>query len=224
MSGAFKGDADWTDAKSTNKENMWDDNKLKLIEDSLGTVRKDTFTIRNDKYMKKEADDHTDIETSIDFDAASSEDIIGCGSDDEKFVIRGGIHPVDIDNGLNRIAKCIKGANKTCDSASDHLKSRNILGNAWDSTINFLKHPWASTHPKSIDSVEKSMEPNDLVPDSVNLTKNKTSSAWENSTHFVPGVANTVDNQNHEMAADIFERIGPAAPRHQSLVTTAADM
>ncbi len=148
---------------------MWDDSKLKLIEYSLGNVRSDIFNIRNNKCLQKEAAGHTGFEASIDgFDAvstddpssSSNEDIVGSGGEDEKFVIKGGLR-----NGLNRIEKCIIGANKDCDLASDDLKPRNILGQAWDSTVNFIKHPWTSTHSKSNDSIEEKVETNDVVPD-----------------------------------------------------------
>jgi len=223
-----KGDGDaGADAK---RSDMWNDDKLKLIEYSLDRFRNDTFNIRNNKYLQKEqkeAADHTGFEASIDgFDAvssvdassSSSEDIIGSGSEDEKFVIKGGLKAAD--NGLNRIEKIINDANKDCDSASDDLKSRNILGIAWDSTVNFLKHPWNSTHSKSHDSIDNKMETNN----SVNLTKNTTSSAWTNSTNFVPGVADTAGNPNHELVSDIFERVGTTNPGNQNLTATDADV
>lgn len=184
-----------------NKENVWDESKLKLIEYSLNTVRNDTMNIRKDKYMQKEVDDGgfgAAVDGFDDFNAsASTEDIVGSGSEDEKFVIKGGLKTAD---GLTRIAKCINDANVDCNAASDNLESTNLfdwkktktgydaLGNAWDSTVNFLKHPWSSMQKES--SIEEKMEPNDVVPDSVNLTINKTSSAWENTTQFVPVMTN----------------------------------
>lgn len=202
------------------EENVWDESKLKLIEYSLGTARND---VRNNyKYMQKEADDGCFGATAAGFDAVSSidnpskEDIVGSGSEEEKFVIKGGLKIPH--NGLTRIANSINDANKDCDAASDNLESSKIfgwkktksgydaLGNVWDSTVNFLKHPWSSVQTESSQSLDKNMETNEaypdgsdltikqnevLPPDSVNLTKNKTSSAWENTTNFVPNIANT---------------------------------
>lgn len=182
-----------------NKEDIWDESKLKLIEYSLRTVHHDTMNIRNDKYMRKEADDGGFGASADGFVASTpDEDIIGSGSEDEKFVIKGGLKTGD---SLTRIANCTSDANVDCDSASDNLESSKLfnwnksksdaLGNAWDSTVNFLKHPWTSMHKDSNPSIDEKIESNEVVPDEVNLTKNKTSSAWENTTNFVPVIANT---------------------------------
>lgn len=206
------------------KENVWDESKLRLIEYSLGNIRNEVFNIRNnDKYMQKEADDGGFGAIADGFDAVSSidnpskEDIVGSGSEEEKFVIKGGLKTPH--NGLRRIEKSINYANKDCDTASDNLESSKIFGwkknksgyesfgNAWDSTVNFLKHPWSSVQSDSKKSLDKNMETNEVdppdgsdlsikqnevfLPDSVNFTKNKTSSAWENTTNFGPNIANT---------------------------------
>lgn len=204
----------------TYKEKVWDESKLRLIEYSLGTVRNDVCNMRNnDKYMQKEADDGGFGASADGFDAVSSidnslkEDIVGSGNEEEKFVIKGGLKAPH--NGLTRIEKSIHDANKDCDAASDNLESSKIfgwkktksgydaLGNAWDSTVNFLKHPWSSVQTESNQSLDKNMESdeadgsdltikqNAVVPDGVNFTKNKTSTAWENTTNFVPDIANT---------------------------------
>lgn len=185
------------ECECTDKDDIWCGRKLNLIEYSLGTVCNDTCNIRNDKFLQKEAD-QTGFEATIDgldsvssVDLATNEDIVSSGSEDKKFVIKGGLKASDVDNDLDRIAKWINGANKNCDSACDDLKSANMVSNAWDSTVNFLKHPWTSTHTVNHGPmIDNKMESNDIVPESVNLTKNTTSSAWANSTHFVPGVAN----------------------------------
>ncbi|XP_037031373.1 uncharacterized protein LOC119070932 isoform X2 [Bradysia coprophila] len=231
------------------KENVWDESKLRLIEYSLGSIRNDVFNMRNnDKYMQKEADDGGFGAIFDGFDAVSSidnplkEDIVGSGSEEEKFVIKGGLKTPH--NGLKRIEKSINHANKDCDTASDSLESSNIFGwkknrsgsfgNAWDSTVNFLKHPWSSVQSNSNQSLDKNMETNEVdspdaselskkqnevVPrDSVNFTKNKTSSAWENTTNFGPNIANNV-----EMDPPVFDTIGgnyiSSALKKQDMVT-----
>lgn len=198
-------DAKWTDENSTDKENIWDENQLKLIEDSLRSVRNDTFNMRNDKYLRKEADDGGFGASADGFDAvfsvdsSSNEDIVDGDSEEENVLIKGELKTAD---SLTRIAKSINDANVGCDSASDNLESSNLfdwkktktgydaLGNVWDSTVNFLKQPWTSMHTESNHLMDTKMDSNEVVPDSVNLT-NLTSSAWENTTHFVPGIVNT---------------------------------
>lgn len=195
-------EAKWTDENSTDKENIWDENQLKLIEDSLRNVRNDTFNMRNDKYLRKEAGD-VDFGASVDgFDAVSSvdsssnENIADGDSEEENVLIKGELKTAD---SLTRIAKSINDANVGCDSASDNLESSNLfdwkktktgydaLGNVWDSTVNFLKQPWTSMQTESTHLIDTKMDSNEVVPDSVDLT----SSAWENTTHFVPGIVNT---------------------------------
>ncbi|KAG4070872.1 hypothetical protein HA402_011098 [Bradysia odoriphaga] len=232
------------------KENVWDENKLRLIEYSLGSIRNDVFNMRNnDKYMQKEADDGGFGAIFDGFDAVSSidnpskEDIVGSGSEDEKFVIKGGLTAPH--NGLRRIEKSVNDANKDCDTAFDNLESSKIFGwkknkpgyesfgNAWDSTVNFLKHPWSSTQSNSNQSLDKNMETNAVEPPddsdlskkqskvvppgSVNFTKNKTSSAWENTTNFGPNIADT------EMNSPVFDTIGgnyiSSALKKQDMVT-----
>jgi len=157
--------------------------------------------------MQKEADDGGFGASASGFDAVSSvdsssvEDIVGSGSEHEKFVIKGGLHPSDSSESSNR---------------SDCKKTKNgydAFGKAWDSTVNFLKHPWTSMHTESNHPIEEKMESNEVLPKNVNFAKNKTSSAWENTTNFAPGIANT------EMGTDIFDVIRGhnGAPRSQDL-------
>lgn len=146
------------------------------------------------------------------------EDIVGSGGMHEKFVIKGGLKIEPTHNGLTKISNCINGAQKSCDSASDKLEANNVsawkktktfsaeaanstadaietgydaIGNAWDSTVNFLKHPWSATQTESVNRSVDLKNEGPAAQGSVDFTKNKTSSAWENTTNFVNDVGKT---------------------------------
>lgn len=222
---------DVEDTGSLDEEHIWDESKLKLIEYSLGDFRNDILNVRNNRCMQKQGHDSGFQESTcgcdrlnenfnvchIDSPEKPKEDIVGSGGKHEKFVIKGGLKN-GADNGLTKIAHCITGAQKSCDSASEKLEPNNIsawkktktftidaanstadametgydaIGNAWDSTVNFLRHPWNAT-PAQTEATGRYIDTKDqdgaAVQDGVDLTKNKTSSAWENTTNFATDV------------------------------------